>query len=130
MAKIPPHDEQQLQSCNVCSTYSDILQFLQDAYSCLKDPVCIPQEDVSPFDKEAQGDAATGALLRHLQGLRSRVPVEDPVHSLTFVSTGESAIDLLEHHQDGSARNRAPRAVFEPNDYECFSPEVESVLRF
>jgi hypothetical protein len=85
---------------------------------------------VSPFDKEAQGAAATGVLLKHLQQLRSRVAVEDPVHSLTFVSTCVAAIDLREHPKDGSARNRAPRAVLEPNDYVSFSPEVELAIRF
>lgn len=107
-----------------------MFHFVQDVYSCLKDPVCIPQEDVSPLDKEAQGAAATGLILKRLIGPRSRVAEEDPVHSLTFVSTGVASIDLPAHHQDGCASNRVPGAVFEPNDYESYSPEVELALRF
>jgi hypothetical protein len=104
--------------------------FIEDVYFCLMDPECITEGDVSPLDKEAQGAVATGLILKRLIEPRSRVAEEDPVHSLTFVSTGVASPDLLGHHKDGCARNRVPGAAFEPNDSESFSPEIELALRF
>lgn len=101
----------------------DILQFLlvsikKDTGS-LKYTGCVPQENV-PFDKDAQGAPVTSALVKRLHQARTRVAVEDPVHSLTFVSAGVSAINVLEHGQDGTARNRVPWAGCEPNNYCSF----------
>lgn len=128
------HDGQHLQlSCYSCATCIDILQFLlvsiKKDMSSLKYTGCVPQEDV-PLDKDAQGAPATSALVKRLHQARPRVAVEDPVHSLTFVSTGVSAIDLLEHRLDGTARNRAPWAGCEPNNNCSFMvPQCAKVNR-
>jgi hypothetical protein len=111
-------------SCHACSNCIEILQSLlvsvKNDMCSLKYNGCVPEEDV-PFGKDShQGAPVKSALVKRLHRAESRVAVEDPIHSLTFVSTGVSAIELLEHSQDDTARNRKPWAGCEPNNYCSF----------